>query len=122
VLEETWRHKGRQVLKFAGVDTISAAEELVGAWVGVPVEEAVPLPEGTYFDHDLAGCLVRDPQGRKLGTVVEVLRISGNNQLVVRGDCGEFLIPAAEPICKSVSISGKEIIVDLPEGLMDLNK
>ncbi len=122
VLEDFWLQKGRQVLKFAGVDSISAAQELVGAWVEIASEEAVSLPEGTYFDHQLVGCTVRGANGEILGEVVDVLRIAGNNQLIVSGLRGEFMVPAVEAICKRVSIAEKEILVDLPEGLIDLNK
>ncbi len=120
-LQECWEHKGRQVLKFWGVDSISAAEALVGAWVEVESRDAVILPEGTYFDHDLTGCRVVDQSGRDLGIVKEILRIEGNNQLVVGIGTGEYLIPAKEGICKEISIPEKRITVELPEGLMDLN-
>ncbi len=121
-LEDSWMHKGRQVLKFAGVDSISAAEELVGAWVEIASQEAVSLPEGTYFDHELVGCTVRSLGGEVLGSVAEVLRIAGNHQLIVTGARGEFMIPAVEAICRRVSVDAKEIVVDLPEGLIDVNK
>jgi len=120
-LDECWEHQGRQVLKFAGIDSISAAEDLVGAWVEVEAAEAVKLPEGTYYDHDLAGCAVIDQNGRQVGTVKEVWRITGNNLLIVDNGSGEFFIPATEGICKEVSIAGKRITVELPEGLVDLN-
>jgi 16S rRNA processing protein RimM len=121
-LECAWEHKGRQVLKFAGTDSISSAERLVGAWVKVEPGETVSLPDGTYFDHDLIGCSIRTAEGKDLGTVKEVLRISGNTQLVVNGSSGEFLLPAASGFCTEVSIERKLILVDLPEGLIDLNK
>jgi 16S rRNA processing protein RimM len=121
-LESSWEHKGRKVLKLAGIDTISAAEELIGCWVQVPAEEAINLPEGTYFDHDLIGCSVEDIHGTRLGIVEEVLRIAENNQLVVRGMGREYLIPAVKSICVRISVEDKQILVDPPEGLMDLDK
>jgi len=121
-LEDSWQHKGRLVLKFAGVDTISAAEELAGAWVQVEADQTVRLPDGTYFDHDLIGCSVRDISGAELGIVKEVIRFWGNHQLVVEDQKGEFLLPACEGICKEISIEKKEISVDLPDGLIDLNR
>jgi 16S rRNA processing protein RimM len=122
VLESTWEHLGRQVLKFAGIDSISSAERLVGAWIEIEPSQAVKLPEGTYFDHDLVGCAVRNVSGEHLGTVKEILRFAGNHQLVVENGGQEFMIPAAPGICKDVSIAEKLILVDLPEGLIDLNK
>ena len=121
-LEDSWEHRGRKVLKLEGVDTISAAEELIGCWVQVPVDEAVHLPEGTYFDHDLIGCSVEDIHGTRLGVVEEVLRIAENNQLVVKGLGREYLIPAVKSICIRISVEDKRILVDPPEGLMDLDK
>jgi 16S rRNA processing protein RimM len=120
-IDFTWEHKGRRIIKFAGFDTISAAEKLIGCLVQIIEEQAVQLPEGTYFDHDLIGCSVRDNHGKYLGVVVGIFRISGNNQLVVKGFNKEFLIPAVENICTQISIKKKQITVDPPEGLMDLD-
>ena len=120
-LDFTWEHQGRRILKFSGLDTISSAESLIGSLVQVPSDQAVRLPEGTYFDHDLIGCSVEDSDGKKLGIVDDILRISGNNQLVVKDLDREFLIPAVESICTRISIKNKQIIVDPPEGLMDLD-
>ena len=122
VLEETWGHKGREVLKFEGIDTISSAETLIGCWVVIPAEKAVPLPQGVYFDHELIGCAVQDARGNRFGVVRDVLHFAGNSLLVVTDSNREQLIPIAESICTRISVEEKSIIVDPPEGLMDLNK
>ena len=121
-LEDAWEHKGRKVLKFEGVNTISDAEDWVGCWVTVPSDQVVELPEGTYFNHDLVGCSVICLDGTPIGTVSEVLDIENNSQLVVRGGGREYLVPAVKSICVEVSISDKRITIDPPEGLMDLGK
>ncbi len=121
-LENSWQHKGRMVLKFRGIDSIDAAERLIGAWVEIDAGEAAPLPAGSYWDHDLIGCAVCSSEGTHLGVVRDVLRIAGNSQLVIDGTKGEFLVPMVASICKVVSIERREIVVDLPEGLMDLNQ
>ncbi len=120
-LESCWEHKGMHVLKFAGIDSIGTAAELVGAWVKVEADKAVSLPEGTYYDHDLIGCAVLKADGQEIGIVRDVLRLPGNHQLVVLGSSGEYLVPAAVGICKEVRIEKRQILVELPEGLMDLN-
>ena len=88
----------------------------------IPGDQAMALPDGTYFDHDLIGCSVEDIQGNFLGIVKDVLRITENSLLEVKGPGKECLIPAVESICKSISIQEKRIVVDPPEGLMDLGK
>jgi 16S rRNA processing protein RimM len=121
-LQDVWDHKGRKVLKFEGVDTISEADTWAGCWVMIPAEQIIDLPEGTYFNHDLVGCTVCDIHGTRIGKVSEVLDIADNSQLVVRGDNREYLIPAVRNICVDVSIPDKRIIIDPPEGLLDLGK
>ena len=121
-LEDAWDHKGRKVLKFEGVDTISDAEAFAGCWVMVPVDQAVKLPEGTYFNHDLVGCSVSGLDGTQIGTVGEVLDIANNSLLVVRGGGREYLVPAVKSICVEISIEDKRIIIDPPEGLIDLGR
>jgi len=122
VLEATWPHKGRQVLKFAGIDSISEAERLRAAWVLVDRQDAVPLEDGEYYDHDLVGCRVVDPSGAILGTVREILKAAGNAVLIVDGPRGEIMIPAVAAFCRQISTAEKSIVVDLPEGLLDLNR
>jgi 16S rRNA processing protein RimM len=122
VLERSWPHKGRQVLKFAGIDTIAAAERLRDAWVLIDRRDAMPLEDGTYFDHDLVGCRVTDTAGGEIGTVSGILKAAGNAVLVVDGPLGEVLIPAVAGFCLRISIAEKSILVDLPEGLLDLNR
>jgi ribosomal 30S subunit maturation factor RimM len=41
--------------------------------------------------------------------------------LVVTGDRGEVLIPLVDSICTSVDPAARTIVVDPPEGLIDLN-
>lgn len=119
-IEESWEHKGRRVLKLAGIDSINAAKDLAGCWISIPADQAVALPEGTYFDHDLVGCCVRDIRGNGLGIVTGILRIAGNNQLIVKDLNKEYLIPVVDSICVEIDIDSKQITVDPPEGLMDL--
>ena len=57
-LEGFWPHKGRIVLKFAGVDSISDAEGLIGSEIQIPVSERAELEEGANYISDLVGCMV----------------------------------------------------------------
>lgn len=121
-LTGSWEYRGRRVLKFAAVDTITDAEKLVGAWVQVDASERLPLPDGTFYDDDLIGCSIRDTSDAFLGTVTGVLHLAGHNLLEVKGLQNEFMVPATLNIIKEISVLRKEIRVDLPDGLIDLNK
>src|SRR3954467_2446284 len=69
-LEDFWPHKSYVVLKFAGVESITDAEALVGCELQVPREQRAALEAGAYVS-DLVGCEVLD-QGRAIGTVKDV--------------------------------------------------
>lgn len=118
-IEDLWFQKNRIVIRFAGFDSIEQAETLRNTEICVPESESVELDEDEYFDWDLQGCEVRTIEGERIGTVREVMRTGGTENLVVDGDGREYLIPFAGSICTEVDVANKRITVDLPEGLLE---
>jgi 16S rRNA processing protein RimM len=120
-LESHWFQNDRMVLKFAGYDNIDAAKALVGYQFGLPEAERVKLPDGAFYDWELEGCAVEDQRGGTLGRVTEVMRTGGVELLVVAGgQRSDFLIPLAEAIVVNIDIANRKILIDPPEGLLDL--
>src|SRR4051812_11545555 len=60
---------GRPVIGLAGIETMNDAEALAGRELRVPVEWLSPLPEGTFYRHDLVGCRVETGDGKTVGVV-----------------------------------------------------
>jgi 16S rRNA processing protein RimM len=118
-IERFFFQKDRIVLKFAGVDSIETAETLRNTEVCVEAAEAVELDDDEYFDWELVGCEVETVDGKRLGTVREVMRTGGTEVLVIDGPDKELLIPFAESICTEVDVEGKRVTVDPPEGLLE---
>jgi 16S rRNA processing protein RimM len=120
-LESYWFQNDRMVLKFAGYDTIEMAKALVGYEFGLPEAERVQLSEDQFYDWELEGCSVENKGGSIIGKAREVLRTGGVEVLVVEGGSGkEILIPMAQSIVIEIDISLKKILIDPPEGLLDL--
>jgi 16S rRNA processing protein RimM len=119
-LESFWFHKKRVILKFIGVNNRSMAEALRDYEVTIPEDQRMPLAEGTYYQHELLNCVVKDRQGRSLGKISEVVGTEGNYLLKVSRDAGDFLIPFAQSLLVQASLKDKELVCDLPEGLEDL--
>lgn len=118
-IEDAWFQKDRIVLRFAGIDSIDEAEKLRGTEICVPEADAVELDEDEFFDWQLEGCEVRTVEDERIGTVREVMRTGGTENLVVGDGEREFLIPFAGSICTEVDVEKKLIRVDLPEGLLE---
>jgi len=121
-LENYWFQNDRLVLKFAGFDTVEAAQELVGLEFGVDENDRVELSENEFYDWELEGCQVEIAGGEPLGNVREVMRTGGVDLIVVESSAGgrEHLIPLAEDFIVKIDKAGKKILIDPPEGLLDL--
>jgi 16S rRNA processing protein RimM len=120
-VEELWPHKNRLALKFAGVDSISEAEGLVGSELQVPRGERAQLGPGWTFVSDLVGCIVFD-HDREVGRVEDIRFGAGEAPLlIVRAGTKEHEIPYAEAYLKSVDLGLRQIKMLLPEGLLDLD-
>jgi 16S rRNA processing protein RimM len=119
-LEEFWPHKSYVVLKFAGVDSITDAEALVGCELQVPLEQRAALDAGVYVS-DLVGCEVFDRE-RQVGTVKDVQFGAGEAPLLVifKGS-KEILIPFAQEFVVGIDIAGKRVEMKLPAGMLELD-
>jgi len=122
-----WMHKGGVVLHFAGVDSISAAEDLAGCIVAIPQAERAQLDEGDVYIGDLIGCVLVDVAGadpKVVGEIEDVDRSAGPVAiLVVRGESiDEILIPFAKDYLRRVDLDAKRVEMALPEGLVELNR
>ncbi|MFN0121866.1 MAG: ribosome maturation factor RimM [Blastocatellia bacterium] len=117
-------HKGRAILKFAGHDTVESVEKLRDARLVVPRSQLTKLPGDTWYEFELIGCEVFDSHGTRVGTVSAV-RHYGAAPLLEISDTGkephrEYLVPLTRAICPEVDTTGKRIVIDPPEGLLDL--
>jgi 16S rRNA processing protein RimM len=118
-VEHTWMHGDHLIFKLKGVDTISDAEKLAGANVAIPFEQRASLAEQEFYQSDLIGCEVVDAAGRSLG-IVEDFQETGGTPLLRVGE--DLLIPFAKSICTKIDLDRKQITVNPPDGLLDLNQ
>ena len=121
-IEELWPHKGGLVLKFAGVDSISQAEALVGCELQVPRRDRARLEAGWSYVSDLVGCAIVD-QGREIGRVQDVQFGAGEAPLLVVTDASgkKSDIPFAEAYLEALDLPQKTVRMKLPEGMLEIN-
>lgn len=120
-IREVRFQQGRPVVALDGIETMDDAEALAGAGLWVAADTVEPLPENTFYRHDLVGCEVIDRGGGAVGTVTAVEGPMERSNLVVKGPRGEVMIPLAAGIA-SVDVAAKRITVTPPEGLLELNE
>jgi len=119
-LDEHWFHKGMVVLKFAGVDSISDAETLVGSEIQILRSERAALGNDEFYVSDLAGCTVTD-SGREIGRIKDVQFGSGEAPLLVIEGEKEYLVPFAAAYIEKIALEQKRLEMKLPEGLLELD-
>jgi 16S rRNA processing protein RimM len=110
------------VLKFAGVDSISEAETLVGCELQVPSIQRSELQAGWSYVSDLVGCAVLD-HGREIGRIKDVQFGAGEAPLLIVRDAAARLleVPFAEAYLDSMDLQEKQVRMKLPEGLLEVN-
>jgi 16S rRNA processing protein RimM len=107
----TAAERGGRVLAIGmeGIASREAAQALVGRYLEA---EAAPLPEGSYYWHQLEGLRVEDEAGSPMGVVAEVFR-AGEAEVyrIVQADDGELLIPAIRDVVRLIDLEGGRMVV-----------
>lgn len=121
-IETSREFRGRWVVTLEGVRSMDEAEALRGVELRIAADDVKPLEPGAHYVYDLLKCRVETVDGRVLGQVRDVLFGTGAPVLVVSGtDDAEVLVPLAEEICRIVDPAKGRIVIDPPEGLVELN-
>ena len=126
------RNAGRIVLQFAGVSSIEQAEALAGKEVVIRASERRELDDGSVYVADLVGARVLDGD-TPVGVITEVLfpaTSDGARKLeeaapllsVTSSEGDEILIPFASAYVVSVDLPNRLLRMNLPEGLVDVNR
>jgi 16S rRNA processing protein RimM len=111
VIASSRPHQGRHLVRFEGIADRNGAERLRGAVL--TAEPPGPPPEGELWVHEVIGAEVRDRAGAVLGRVVAVQANPAHDLLVL--DRGALI-----PMVFVVDHSPDVVVVDVPEGLLDL--
>ncbi len=112
-------YKKRLLIKFEEIPDRTAAETWRGAWLHVPIEEAMPLAEGEYYEHQLLGLDVYTDAGEYLGVLEHIIYTGANDVYVVQGPRGEVLIPALVDVILDVDLTAERMTVHPLPGLLD---
>jgi 16S rRNA processing protein RimM len=122
-VEAARAYRDRLVLKLEGVDDATAAAALKGRSVSASCEDAPDLPVGRYWRAQLVGARVLDAERHTIGIVEDVVPRGEQDLLVVvRADREPVLIPVTDRIVREVDLAAATIAVDLPAGLLDLDR
>ncbi len=107
---------GTVLLKLEDIQDRDTAAALRGAEVEVPTQDAVSLPKGQFYWHQVIGLRVEDATSHEpLGEVTDIIETGANDVYIVRGPKAEILVPAIKDVVKNIDpTEGRMLIQPLP--------
>lgn len=120
VADYRW-HSGRLLLHFAEVSDRTAVEALRGVLLSTDIDPGeAPNDPDEFYDHQLVGLTVVDQSGTALGSVSEVIHGAQDSLVVARIDGRHVMVPLVSAIVPEVDVAGGRLVVNPPDGLLDL--
>lgn len=115
-------HSGRLLLTIEGVTDREGAEALRNTLLVVESDELPELDDpDEFYDHQLIGLRAELEDGTALGLVDDVVHAPAEELLAVRKPDGdELMIPFVSAIVPTVDLAGGRVVVQPPEGLLEL--
>ena len=114
--------RNAHILKLRGVDSVAAAEALRGRALYAAEEDFLPPAADAVYQFRIVGSAVVTRDGRRVGEVTAVMPVGDGELLVVAREGGEVFVPFNRRICVAVDAERREIVIDPPEGLLELNE
>jgi len=119
-LEQVRPYRDGYIVALGGINDRNHSEPLRGHYLFREVAELEPLGDGELFYHQLLGMKVQTSVGVVVGEVTEVYELDPNDILRVQGSQGETMIPFSKDIVVEVNADERHIVIDPPDGLLDL--
>jgi 16S rRNA processing protein RimM len=119
-------HSGTLLLQLAApngevYDVRESVETLRNTLLLVPVADLPEIEDpDSYYDHQLVGLTAQLPDGSVVGEVVGVQHEAQDLLVIRRADAPELLVPFVSALVPTVDLDGGFLVVDPPEGLLEL--
>lgn len=103
-------------------DTPEAAQQLTGYKVYVAEDDLPATQSNQLYQHQLTNYTVVDKTAGELGQITDLIESTEQALLQVDHNGDEILIPFVDDFIVKINKREKILYLDLPEGLIDLNK
>lgn len=117
---ESRPNRDRMLLRFDGVRDRDGAENLRGSLIFIEAGALAPLEADAFWGHEIVGAQVLDRVGRAIGILTRVVSRPEQDLWEVQTGDATLLVPAAKDIVVSVDVQERKIVIDPPEGLLDV--
>ena len=116
-----WLNKTQAHVKLEDVDNDEQSATLLGCAVFLPLEMLPELTGNQFYYHEVIGFEVQNPSGLLAGIITDILENGPNDLFRLDQNGREVLIPVADHWIISVDRINRRIIMEWPDGLLELN-
>ena len=120
-IERSSLHKSTLLrVKFEDIDSEEDADKLLKSELYLPLEFLPQLTGNKFYYHEIVGFEAEDLSFGLVGIVKGVNDTTNQAILEIERNGSEILIPLIDDFIKSVDREQKKIILEVPEGLIDI--
>jgi 16S rRNA processing protein RimM len=114
------RPKNQAILLLEDTHTADDAEIYEGKELYLPVSQLPKLQGNKFYYHEIVGFRVIDKTLGDIGIMKSVMDLPRQSLLQIQQGNKEILIPLTDEILLNVDRIKKELLIDAPEGLIDI--
>ena len=118
-IESARDHNGVLLLKFKEISDRNEIEKLKNVILLADVDIEAESTEDEFHFQQLTNCIAYFDSGVKIGPIVDVVHVPGQDLLVIEHDGREVMIPFVKEIVPTVDVKNHKVIVLEKEGLLD---
>jgi 16S rRNA processing protein RimM len=119
IIKSSRWHDQVLLLSFDGITDRNQIEELRDQLISAEVDTSALAP-GEYHYQQLIGSQVFLQSGDQVGVVGEIVKLPGQDLLSVDKGGSQVLVPMVKQIIISIDVAAKKIVINPPEGLLDV--
>ena len=107
-------------VKFEDVDSEEEADKLIGCEIYLPLNMLPKLEGNKFYFHEVIGFEVEDQRLGYIGKIVSINDSTAQPLFEILFEEKEILVPMIDDFIVEVNRARKKIILNTPEGLIDL--
>lgn len=107
-------------VKFEDVDNEEQADEIIGSEVYLPISMLPKLEGNKFYFHEVIGFEIEDKRLGVFGKIVSINDSSAQPLFEVVNGSVEILVPMIDQFLVKIDRENKKVIMDLPEGLVEM--
>ena len=120
-IENSSLHKGDFLrVQFEDVITEEEADKLIGCEIYLPLSMLPKLEGNKFYFHEVIGFEIEDLKLGVFGVIESINDSSAQPLFEVLNGSVELLIPMIDPFLVKVDRENKKVVMDLPDGLIDM--